>query len=203
LSFHPRKILTTGEGGMITTTDSDLAARLRRLRQHGMGVSDLARHKATHVVVETYDEAGYNYRMTDVQAAIGLVQLKRLDDMLAKRRSLAARYTQRLAQFPWIVPPHCPSGCSPNFQSYMVRLAEDAPIGRDELMQRVLDHGISTRRGIMAIHRERPYASNGWDGKLPLTNHVTDNALILPLYHQMTDDEQCRVVESIESATRA
>jgi dTDP-4-amino-4,6-dideoxygalactose transaminase len=201
-SFHPRKILTTGEGGMITTADRDLAARLRRIRQHGMGVSDLVRHSANRVVVETYDEVGYNYRMTDVQAAIGLVQLQRLDGMLAKRRALAGRYTQRLSHIPWLVTPVCPDDSLSNFQSYMVRLTEDAPIAREELMQRLLDRGVSTRRGIMAIHRELPFASEEWDQALPVTNTVADSALILPLYHLMTEEDHDYVIENLEDVSR-
>lgn len=196
-SFHPRKILTTGEGGMITTADAALAARLRRLRQHAMGVSDLARHSASKVIVETYDEVGYNYRMTDLQAAVGLVQLRRLDEMVAKRRALAARYTQRLSPLNWMITPSEPAGCVSNFQSYMVRLTEHAPVERDDLMQRMLDRGISTRRGIMATHREAPYRPGQWDARLPVTNLVTDSAMILPLYHQMTDDDQDYVIETL------
>lgn len=201
-SFHPRKILTTGEGGMITTSGAEQAARMKRLRQHAMGVSDLARHSASKVIAETYDEVGYNYRMTDMQAAVGLVQLERLEGMLARRRALAARYTQRLAAFPWIVPPACPEGLLPNFQSYMVRLTADAPLGRDELMQRLLDRGIATRRGIMATHREAPYRPGNWDSRLPVTNRVTESAMILPLYHQMTDDDHDYVIDCLTEAVR-
>ena len=114
-SFHPRKILTTGEGGMITTADEDLAARLRRLRQHAMGVSDLARHGSSKVMIESYDEVGFNYRMTDLQAAVGLVQLQRLDGMLARRRELAARYSASLSALPWMVVPQVPAGCRHNY----------------------------------------------------------------------------------------
>jgi dTDP-4-amino-4,6-dideoxygalactose transaminase len=200
-SFHPRKILTTGEGGMITTADEDVAARIRRLRQHGMSVSDLARHGSSKVMAESYDEVGYNYRMTDMQAAMGMVQLRRLDDMLAKRRKLAQRYTERFATVPWLVPPLEPAGLRHNYQSYMMRLTSDAPVSRDELMQRMLDRGISTRRGIMAIHRETPYRGD-WDKLLPVTNLLTDTTMILPLFNDMTEDEQDWVIESFENASR-
>src|SRR5262249_43508092 len=110
-SFHPRKILTTAEGGMLTTNDEELAAQLRRLRQHAMSVSDLARHSSSRVVIEHYDEIGYNYRMTDLQAALGLVQLQRLDKMLCRRRELAERYSQRLSSLGWLVPPREPAEC--------------------------------------------------------------------------------------------
>ena len=200
-SFHPRKILTTGEGGMITTSDRDTAARLRRMRQHAMNVSDLARHSANKVVFESYDEIGYNYRMTDLQAALGLVQLERLPEMLARRRSLAMRYSTRLATIPWLIVPTEPQNCRHNFQSYMVRLRADAPINRDELMQELLNRGVSSRRGIMAIHRELPYRDEKWETLLPVTNLVTDTALVLPLFYEMTDEEQDYVIDCLERVT--
>jgi dTDP-4-amino-4,6-dideoxygalactose transaminase len=200
-SFHPRKVLTTGEGGMITTADEELAARIRRLRQHGMTVSDIARHSSSKVMIERYDEVGFNYRMTDMQAAVGLVQLRRLDEMLAKRRALARRYSERLASLPWLAPPQEPAGHRHSFQSYMVRLTSDAPISLDRLMQELLDRGVSTRRGIMAIHREAPYRGD-WDRLLPNTNAVTDTTMILPLFHEMTDDDQDYVIECIEHVSQ-
>ncbi len=196
-SFHPRKVLTTGEGGMITTADDQLAARLRRLRQHAMSVSDLTRHNSSRVVNESYDEIGYNYRMTDMQAAMGLVQLRRLDEMLAKRRELALHYSSRLRSLKWLALPQEPAGFRHNFQSYMVRLSSEAPITRDQLMQELLDRGVSSRRGIMAIHREVPYRA-GWDRLLPVTNMVTDTTLVLPLFHEMTNEDQDYVIECLE-----
>jgi perosamine synthetase len=197
-SFHPRKILTTGEGGMITTADEKLAARLRKLRQHAMTVSDLTRHSSTQVVTERYDEVGYNYRMTDIQAAIGLAQLERLDDMLARRRQLASRYSQRLSRLEWLVPPFVPADYHHNFQSYMVRLKESAPITRDRLMQELLDRGVSTRRGVMAIHREPAYDHEKWNRLLPRTNEIADTTLILPLFYTMTEGEQDYVIDCLE-----
>jgi len=201
-SFHPRKILTTGEGGMITTGDSETAARLRRLRQHAMNVSDLARHSTNKVVLECYDEVGYNYRMTDLQAAIGLVQLERLPDLLGRRRSLALRYTDKLSAIKWLVVPTEPAKYRHNFQSYMVRLRDDAPVSRDQLMQGLLTRGVSSRRGIMAIHRERPYRDENWDKRLPVTNLVTESALVLPLFYEMTEEEQDYVIECIDQIGR-
>jgi perosamine synthetase len=199
-SFHPRKVLTTGEGGMITTADAALADRMRRLRQHGMTVSDLARHSSQKVLTESYDEVGFNYRMTDMQAAVGLVQLRRLDQMLARRRQLALRYSERLASLLWLVPPQEPRGSRHSFQSYMMRMCSDASITRDQLMQELLDRGISSRRGIMAIHRELPYRDTA--AHLPITEMITDSTIILPLFHEMTEDEQDYVIESIEEITR-
>lgn len=196
-SFHPRKILTTGEGGMVTTADEQIAARLRRLRQHAMTTSDLARHSAKSVIAEGYDEVGFNYRMTDIQAAIGLVQLGRLDGFLSRRRTLASRYSEELARLGWLIPPHESPSCRPNYQSYMARLTPDAPVSRDALMQALLDRGISTRRGVMATHREPPYRHAKWDQELVHTNTITDQTIILPLFHQMTEQEQNHVIESI------
>jgi perosamine synthetase len=197
-SFHPRKILTTAEGGMLTTNDAELAARIRRLRQHAMSVSDLARHSSSKVVIEQYDEVGYNYRMTDLQAAIGLVQLQRMDKMLSRRRELAQRYSTRLGSLGWVIPPSEPSYCRHNFQSYMVRLTEDAPLSRDQLMQDLLDRGVSTRRAIMAIHRELPYRGHVVEGGLPETDLVADSSIILPLFYEMTEEEQEYVVNCFE-----
>jgi perosamine synthetase len=201
-SFHPRKILTTGEGGMITTADASLADRMRRARQHAMGLSDLARHGSSKVMIETYDEVGFNYRMTDLQAAIGLIQLQRVDGMLARRRELAARYLDGLSGVSWLMLPQEAPDCRQNYQSFMVRLTEDAPISREQLMQDLLDRGISSRRGIMAIHREAPYRDGDWEDKLPVTNRITETGLILPLFHEMTDEEHDFVVESIVNAGR-
>jgi dTDP-4-amino-4,6-dideoxygalactose transaminase len=212
-SFHPRKIMTTGEGGMITTAKADLAHRLRRLRQHAMSVSDAARHRADQVLFESYDEVGYNYRMTDLQAAVGVVQLRHLDEYLARRRYLAARYSERLSRLGWLAPPVEPDGHKHNFQSYLVRLKPAAPIGRDALMQALLEHGIATRRGIMAMHRERPYRDapliHGphWprgDDRLPNTAAAADETIILPLFHQMSEEDQDYIIECIRHiGTRA
>ena len=196
-SFHPRKILTTGEGGMITTNDDNIAAQLRLLRQHGMTISDLARHKTKSIMIERYDEVGFNFRMTDMQAAVGIVQLSRIDNFIARRRTLAARYTEEISKIPWLKPPFEPVGLRHNFQSYMVRLADEAPLSRDKLMQGLLDLGISTRRGIMATHREKPYLEPKWDPLLPQTNVATNNCIVLPLFHQMTDQEQTFVLDGI------
>lgn len=196
-SFHPRKILTTGEGGMITTNDEHIDSRLRRLRQHAMTVSDMARHSAKDVVIETYDEVGYNFRMTDLQAAIGLVQLGRVEGFIERRRAFAARYSEELFKIGWLAPPSEPPGHRHNFQAYMARLTKDAPVSRNQLMQSLLDRGISSRRGIMASHRENPYKDTKWDGKLPETCAAVEDCIILPLFHQMTEEEQSFIIESV------
>jgi dTDP-4-amino-4,6-dideoxygalactose transaminase len=183
---------------MITVDSEELANRMRKLRQHAMTVSDLARHSSSQVVIESYDEVGFNYRMTDLQAAIGLVQLRKLDEMISRRRWLASRYSQALSRLEWITPPTESTECRHNFQSYMFRVNSDARVSRDRLMQQMLDRGIATRRGIMATHREAPYRHAKWDEQLTQTNLVADTAMVLPLYHGMTEEDQDYVIESIE-----
>jgi dTDP-4-amino-4,6-dideoxygalactose transaminase len=198
-SFHPRKILTTGEGGMITTSDPKLAERLRRLRQHAMSLSDVVRHSAKQISSETYDEVGFNFRMTDMQAAIGITQLGRLSDFLERRRHLAARYTKAFQDLPWLQTPVVPGNSRHNYQSYMVRLTGNFSTKRDEIMQELLEKKISTRRAIMAIHRELPYRSERWEHSLPHTKLATDTGLILPLFHQMTELEQDYIIEAVQA----
>lgn len=196
-SFHPRKILTTGEGGMITTNDAQLAGRLRRLRQHSMSLSDVTRHGAKQIAVESYDEIGFNYRMTDMQAAVGIAQLERFPLMLERRRYLANRYTDALKSLSWLLTPPIPDNCRSNYQSYMVRLLGVAAPIRDRIMQGLLEKNISTRRAIMAIHRERPYCTEDRERSLPNTNLVSETGMILPLFHQMSESEQDYVINAL------
>jgi perosamine synthetase len=200
-SFHPRKLLTTGEGGMITTPDPDVAARLRRLREHGMNVSAAARHVEQRVVIERYDEVGYNYRMTDIQAAIGLVQLGRLDEIIERRRELAQRYQCLLSQISGLRTISDPCFGLTNFQSFWVALPADFPVARNDLLQMLADAGISSRRGIMAAHLEPAYANLVRDVQLPVTERLSASTLIIPLFHQLTAAEQNRVVDVISAAS--
>jgi perosamine synthetase len=180
-SFHPRKILTTGEGGMVTTDDADLAARLRRLRHHGLAEAAPPR----------YDEVGWNYRLSDIHAAIGQVQLRRLDDLLARRRLLAANYAQALAGS-GALPPHVPADRTHNFQSYQVTLS--ANLDRPRLLAALAAAGIAAQPGVMCIHRERPYAGAG---PFPSAEQASDRGLLLPLYHDLTDADQARVIDAL------
>jgi perosamine synthetase len=200
-SFHPRKLVTTGEGGMVTTDDSEWATRLRRLREHGMNASAAQRHASNKPVLESYLEVGFNYRMTDVQAAIGLVQLGKLDAMIARRRELAARYDALLHDVPGLTPVRDPAHGQSNFQSYWVLLAEDFPVGRDDLLAALSDAGISARRGIMAAHLEPAYADHP-SVPLPVTERISRDSLILPLFHTMTEDQQDRVVAALGEQAR-
>jgi dTDP-4-amino-4,6-dideoxygalactose transaminase len=195
-SFHPRKVITTGDGGMLTTADPDLDRRFRLLRQHGMSVSDAQRHSSSTVVFEEYPILGFNYRMTDIQAAVGRVQLKRLPDLLAERVELARRYARGLSRIPGLEAPYVPEYARTNFQSYLIRVLPEYRVSRDELMQRLLDEGISTRRGIMNSHQETAYADLD-TGPLPHSESSRDSTLVLPLYPGMSHAEQDVVLDRL------
>ena len=187
---------------MLTTREPDLDRRFRLLRQHGMSVPDAVRHASNQVIFEDYPVVGYNYRLTDIQAAIGREQLQRLPLIVARRRALAARYEARLQAMEGVIVPREPAWARSNWQSYAVRLG--AWIDPRAVMQRMLDSGISTRRGAMNVHREASYPRGSWraGSALALSEEAQDTAIVLPLYHQLTDDDQDRVVEAIQSAIR-
>jgi perosamine synthetase len=196
-SLHARKVLTTGEGGMIVTDDAAFAERLRTLRHQGMSLSDHARHTMRPTVFESYPEVGYNHRITDIQAAIGLPQLDRLPDALARRRAVAERYSAALANHPFLVAPWVPEGFDPNWQSYQVALCETAPMTRNEMMDQLYDRGIPTRRGVMASHLEPPYRDLGCD--LPITEKIAATTLQLPMHPALTADQQDRILDALVS----
>jgi dTDP-4-amino-4,6-dideoxygalactose transaminase len=199
-SFHPRKIITTGDGGMLTTNDASVDREFRLLRQHGMSISDTARHVAQGVVFEEYPVLGFNYRMTDVQAAVGRVQLSRLPGILRRRIALANRYTLKLREIAGLAPPYAPEYARSNYQSYAVRVTGEYPLTRNELMERLLKRGISTRRGIMNSHQERPYAGLGVS--LPHSEAARDSVILLPLHNVMTEAEQDRVIDELREAAK-
>src|SRR5262249_39028072 len=123
-SFHPRKVITTGEGGMLTTSDPDHDRNLRLWRQHGMDVPDTVRHSSPRVIFESYRFVGFNYRMTDVQAAVGRKQLERLPELVASRRAIASQYTELLGNLEGLILPFEPEWARSNWQSYCVRLPD-------------------------------------------------------------------------------
>lgn len=192
-SFHPRKLVTTGEGGMLTTDDGQVAARARRLREHGMSVSAADRHASRQPVLESYLETGFNFRMTDIQAAVGLVQLRKLEAMVERRRALAARYHELLADIPGVRAVRDPAWGTSNYQSFWIELDGAYPVQRNELLAVLADQGVSARAGIMAAHRQPAFADHP-HGDLAVTERLTDNSLILPLFHTMTEQEQDQVV---------
>ena len=199
-SFHPRKILTTGEGGMLTTPREDWADRARHLREHAMSVSAAERHRSVLPPAECYTEVGFNYRMTDLQAALGIVQLGRLDEVVERRRALADRYRASLADIPGLRLVADPEHGTTNYQSTWLEVCDPYPLDRDGLLGLLAEHEVSARRGIMAAHRQPAYAS-AEPAPLPVTEHLADSTLILPLYHQMTEAEQDRVIDVVRTAS--
>ena len=198
-SFHPRKIMSTGDGGMITTPHEDWAKKFRLLRQHGMSVPDTVRHKSNQVIFETHPVLGYNYRMTDIQAAVGRQQLKRLPGVVKRRREIADAYKAALADAQWIGLPEEPAWARSNWQSFCVRLPKHCD--QRTVMQAMLDEGIATRRGIMCAHREDVYKDGVWPGPLTHSEAEQDYGLILPLYTQMTDEDIDTVASALKMAT--
>lgn len=214
-SFHPRKLLTTGDGGMLTTADPGLDKKFRLWRQHSMSIPDTVRHKTNRVIFESYPELGYNYRMTDIQAAVGREQLKRLPDIVARRRLQVERYRTLLTTVPDLGLPGEPEWARSNWQSLCVRLP--ASCNQREVMQAMLDAGVATRRGVMCAHRESAYGRGMWScgitsecdcpsgtcGRLSESEKAQDQAIILPLFHEMTDADQDKVVAVLREACRA
>jgi dTDP-4-amino-4,6-dideoxygalactose transaminase len=200
-SFHPRKVMSTGDGGMITTHSKDWDAKFRLLRQHGMSVPDTVRHGSSQVIFESYPVLGYNYRMTDIQAAVGREQLKRLPDIIAGRRAIADKYRELLSGVEGLVLPHEPTWARSNWQSFCIRLPQHSD--QRGVMQQALDAGIATRRGIMCSHREAPYAAGPHRFPLGRSEDAQERSIILPLYIQMTDEDVRRVAETIRAACSA
>ncbi len=214
-SFHPRKVISTGDGGMLTTNNLEWDKQFRLWRQHGMSIPDTVRHGAKQVIFESYPMLGYNYRMTDIQAAVGREQLKRLPEIVERRRYLAQRYQELLADVPGLKLPTEPAWGKSNWQSFCVRLPETSD--QVKVMQMMLDAGISTRRGIMCTHREPAYQQEAWScqrkqhtcdcqpgscQRLIESEQAQEQAIILPLFHQMTEAEQQQVVEVLQGACR-
>ena len=197
-SFHPRKLITTGEGGMVTVDNAEWAGRLRRLREHGMNVSAADRHASSQPVLEAYLETAYNYRMTDIQAAVGLVQLGRLAGLVAQRRELAARYHELLADIDGLVPIRDPAHGQTNYQSFWVLLNDGYGTSRDDALAELAARGVSARRGIMAAHLEPAYAGVT-PGPLPVTERITRDSLILPLHHALTEADQDHITGILRS----
>lgn len=212
-SFHPRKVITTGDGGMLTTNNPEWDKQFRLWRQHGMSVPDTVRHGAKQVIFESYPMLGYNYRMTDIQAAVGREQLKRLPEIVERRRYLAQQYQQLLADVPDLKLPTEPSWVKSNWQSYCVRLPEKCD--QRQVMQLMLDAGIATRRGIMCSHREPAYEHETWScgskreachcgkgtcDRLNESEQAQERTILLPLFHQMTEQEQDYIVKVLQAA---
>lgn len=214
-SFHPRKVITTGDGGMITTDNEALTSRLRRLRQHAMSVASTIRHDSQRVVFESFSEPAYNFRMTDMQASVGRTQLARLAQTIATRRALAERYRTALDQHPMLAPPHELPWMRANFQSYPLRMRPSARLSQVEIMQHLLDRGVASRRGVGNAHAEPAYTSTPWSCgpepcdaqlhrqgrclRLRQSEEARDQTIMIPLFHGMTKEEQDHVLAALSA----
>jgi perosamine synthetase len=197
-SFHPRKVITTGDGGMITTNNENYYNRLKLLRQHGMSVSDRVRHNSDKVIIEEHLEIGYNYRLTDIQAAVGIKQLEKLDWLVSERRKIAEQFHLAFKDIDFINLPADSQNTFTNYQSYSISLKDHCPIKRNDLMQKLLDLGISTRKGVMTSHREKAYEKYCKGLSLPISEKASDNSIIIPLYIPMKKEEIDYVTSNIK-----
>ena len=200
-SFHPRKVITTGEGGMLVSSNESFAQRIHRLRDHGVNINAAERHASLEPALEEFPETGFNYRMSDIQAAVGLVQLSRLECIIPRRRELARRYQEGLAEVARIRTVADPPYGETNFQSFWVVLEEGFPVARNEMLRKLMSRGISARRGFMAAHLEPAYSDIA-HGELGVTEHLTNRSIILPLFHELTEADQDKVIDVIHESAR-
>lgn len=198
-SFHPRKIITTGEGGMITTNDKEIAEKCRELRSHGGKVSDLERHNKGDFALPEHDDLGYNYRMTDIQASIGLAQLKKLDDIITKRRKIATTYDENFSGIKGLAVPLAEQKYFHTYQSYVLRITGDAALDRDSLALKLQETGISTRQGTHSVphlgYYRRKYGYTEKD--FPLSLKADKTSLTIPLFPSMSEESRLFVIEEI------
>jgi dTDP-4-amino-4,6-dideoxygalactose transaminase len=196
-SFHPRKTISMGEGGILTTDDVAIADHAKQLRSFAASVSDHVRHQAKGIVYEEYRELGYNYRMTDLQAAIGIEQLVKLDRLLASRQAVAARYDEAFAGLRGVQLPARPTYAEHAFQSYGIRLLPECAVDRDDLLRQLVEVGVSCRRGIPPIHLEPLYRDRAGVGPLPITEEVARRSVFLPIFASLADADQARVIDAV------
>lgn len=198
-SFHPRKVITTGDGGMITTNNESYYKRLKLLRQHAMSVNDRDRHNAGKIIFEDHLEVGYNYRMTDIQAAVGIKQLEKLDFIISERRKIAYRYNEAFKSIACVNLPIERENYFSNYQSYAIFIKPDSKVSRNQFMELMLDKGISTRRGIMTAHRESAYKNECLNLKLPASENFADNSVLLPLFYPMSNNDIENVIATVKN----
>jgi perosamine synthetase len=195
-SFHPRKSITTGEGGMLTTNLDDVAERARRLRNHGAAVSEEERHRGPQpYLLPAFEELGFNYRMTDLQAAVGLVQLGKLDAFVAERDRWARWYAEELADLEWLRTPAPPADYGHAWQAYVTVVGDDAPADRNSLMKALQERGISTRPGTHAVTELDLYREHA--GTCSVASFLDERTMALPLHNKMTQDDYAYVVAQL------
>lgn len=202
-SFHPRKSITTGEGGMLTTNNNSMAERLNMLRNHGASVSEEQRHRGPKpYILPDFNMVGYNYRMTDIQAAIGVVQLKKLDQFIDERQKWADYYTHALSKIPWLRTPYIPNGYKHGWQSYVLFIDEaKAPMKRNDLMEYLQQKGISTRPGTHAVHTLGYYSKtfNIKPSDYPNAFAANEFSMAIPLHNKMVKQDYEYVIECLKS----
>ena len=202
-SFHPRKSITTGEGGMITTNDDVLGEKLQILRNHGASISEEQRHHgAKPYILPDFNVLGYNYRMTDLQGAIGVVQLKKLDQFINKRAQWAIYYKRELSSIPWLSLPNFSDDYKHGWQSFVLLINEDkAPYSRNEIMERLQEAGISTRPGTHAVHMLGYYADkyNLAPSDFPGAQIANDKSISIPLHNRMVKEDFEYIVHFIKN----
>jgi perosamine synthetase len=202
-SFHPRKSVTCGEGGMLTTNDEDIAAHLDMLRNHGGSISEEQRHHgAKPYLLAAYDIVGYNYRMTDLQGAVGFVQLKKLEGFIQERNEWAQYYSNELSSINWLRTPVVPEGYKHGWQSYVTFVDESkAPMSRNEMMEVLQQKGIATRPGTHAVHMLGAYADRyGFKPQdFPGAFAADQYSMAIPLHNKMVKEDYDYVIEALKS----
>ena len=202
-SFHPRKSITTGEGGMITTNDDNLAERISQLRNHGASISEEQRHHGPKpYILADFNIMGFNYRMTDIQGAVGAVQLGKLDQFIEERNHWASYYTKELANIPWLKTPEFTSNYSHGWQSFVTMVDEDkAPKSRNDLMEYLQLKGISTRPGTHAVHMLNFYKEKFGikPEDFPEAKKANDFSMAIPLHNRMVKEDYEYVVDALRA----
>lgn len=204
-SFHPRKSVTCGEGGMLTVRDSGLAARAEVLRNHGASIPEEKRHAAPRPFdLPDFEEAGYNYRMTDMQAAVGCIQFRQLDCFIDERARLADAYDEALADLQWLTPPSRPAHSRHALQAYVTQMSDDAPVSRDTVLEKLHAAGIGARAGThsvvgLKVYRER-FGTR--PGDFAQATRLQSQTLALPLHNHMGTGDVERVVHALRAISR-
>lgn len=194
-SFHPRKVLTTGDGGMITTNNDEYDSFFKLSRQHSMTKTAVSRHQSNKVSAPNFVSTGYNYRMTDIQAAVGIQQLNKMPEIIEKRRLIDKKYREAFKDIKWLELPFETDYAKSNWQSYALRVKNDAHVSRDDLMQYLLDNGVSSIHGIMNAHQYKPYDNSNFN--LIESEKARDEVILLPFYQDLTDEQITEIAELI------
>ncbi|MBN4072112.1 DegT/DnrJ/EryC1/StrS family aminotransferase [Flavobacteriales bacterium AH-315-E23] len=202
-SFHPRKSITTGEGGMVTTNNEALGEKVNMLRNHGASVSEEQRHHGPKpFILPDFNILGFNYRMTDLQGAVGVVQIGKLDRLIDERQEAAIFYNETLADIDWLQTPELSEDYKHGWQSYVLLIDENkAPMRRNDMMEKLQEGGVSTRPGTHAVHMLNFYAQKyGYKPEdLPKSKTANDTTMAIPLHNNMSSEDYQYVVDMIQS----